>query len=287
VRRWTRRQRRERAEQFLDLVGLHAHRHARPDQLSGGQQQRVALARALVFEPDLLLLDEPLSALDRNLRKQMQDELKRVHAEIGTTFIYVTHDQDEALAMSDRIAIFDHGRILQTGAPEDVYRQPANRFVAQFLGDTNILQLRVGEANGTTGVIGDVTVRLPAAGAMPLPRAGTVTLSLRPENVAVMADRTAAQPYANALPGRITGRTYRGSTEDLRVELDAGPAIQALQTTPCRGEARLAEGAACWVCWDADHAYLLDDPEAIGTPGGDAQNHHTDTEVYHVARRSA
>ena len=130
---------RQRVGEMIERVGLKGHERKLPSQLSGGQQQRVALARALVFEPGVLLLDEPFSALDKGLRGQMQAEMKRLHEETGTTFVFVTHDQSEALALSSRIAIFNHGKLLQVGAPEEVYDRPANRFVAEFLGEINML----------------------------------------------------------------------------------------------------------------------------------------------------
>ncbi len=134
---------RRRSKEMVEMVGLGGHGHKRPAALSGGQQQRVALARALAYEPPVLLLDEPFSALDRNLRGQMQDEVRRLHRETGTTFVFVTHDQSEALALSNRVAIFDHGRLQQVAPPREVYERPANRFVAEFLGDINMLPLPI------------------------------------------------------------------------------------------------------------------------------------------------
>src|SRR5262249_14106297 len=132
-----------RAEKMLDLVGLARFADRHPRELSGGQQQRVALARALVFNPDVLLLDEPLGALDKNLREQMQVELKRIHREVGITMVYVTHDQTEAMTMSDRIAVFSHGTLEQTAPPLEVYHRPRTRFVGEFIGDSNFLGGRV------------------------------------------------------------------------------------------------------------------------------------------------
>ncbi|TIX02693.1 MAG: ABC transporter ATP-binding protein, partial [Mesorhizobium sp.] len=131
-----------RVGEMIERVGLKGHEKKLPSQLSGGQQQRVALARALVFEPGVLLLDEPFSALDKGLRGQMQAEMKRLHQETGTTFVFVTHDQSEALALSSRVAIFNHGNLLQVGAPDEVYDRPASRFVAEFLGEINMLPLK-------------------------------------------------------------------------------------------------------------------------------------------------
>ncbi len=146
MRRFPRREIRPRAEKMLALVGLGGLAERYPRELSGGQQQRVALARGLVFDPDLLLLDEPLGALDKNLREQMQVEIKRIHREIGTTTIYVTHDQTEAMTMSDRVAVFRNGRIEQAGSPLEVYNRPVNRFVGEFIGDSNFFAAHVDPA---------------------------------------------------------------------------------------------------------------------------------------------
>ena len=139
----------DRVKRYLDLVQLHGYDDRRPSQLSGGQQQRVALARALVNEPAVLLLDEPLGALDLKLRKQMQLELMRIQREVGVTFVYVTHDQEEALVMSDRLAVMSQGKVEQIGFPEDIYERPATRFVAGFIGTSNIIEAAV------TGRVGD------------------------------------------------------------------------------------------------------------------------------------
>jgi putative spermidine/putrescine transport system ATP-binding protein len=169
-----------RAQKMLDLVGLGRFAQRFPRELSGGQQQRVALARGLVFNPDVLLLDEPLGALDKNLREQMQVEIKRIHREVGITMIYVTHDQTEAMTMSDRVAVFRDGRIEQLGSPLAVYDRPANRFVAEFIGDSNFFAGRADPAR--PGVIeldriGPVRV---AAGAS---ASGAVDVMIRPERL--------------------------------------------------------------------------------------------------------
>jgi putative spermidine/putrescine transport system ATP-binding protein len=143
MRAFPRTQQAQRVREVLDMVGLGGFAARHPRQLSGGQQQRVALARALVFNPDLLLLDEPLGALDKNLREQMQVELKRIHREVGITMVYVTHDQTEAMTMSDRIAVFSHGTLEQTAPPLEVYHRPRTRFVGEFIGDSNFFSGRV------------------------------------------------------------------------------------------------------------------------------------------------
>ncbi len=170
----------DRARDMLGLVGLDRFADRYPREMSGGQQQRVALARALVFDPALLLLDEPLGALDKNLREQMQIEIKAVQRRLGVTTIFVTHDQSEAMAMSDRIAVFDGGRIQQVGAPLEIYRHPTSSFVARFVGDSNILSATLTDpAGGMAEVAGIGSVRVPTR---PQARAGeAIELLLRPE----------------------------------------------------------------------------------------------------------
>jgi putative spermidine/putrescine transport system ATP-binding protein len=174
-----------RARKMLDLVGLSRFADRYPRELSGGQQQRVALARGLVFEPDVVLLDEPLGALDKNLREQMQVEIKRIHREVGITMIYVTHDQTEAMTMSDRIAVFRDGRIEQVGSPLDVYHRPASRFVGEFVGDSNFLAGRIDPARpGWVTLDGLGEVRIAQADAP----AGDVDIMIRPERLRVRTD---------------------------------------------------------------------------------------------------
>ncbi|MBT9386309.1 ABC transporter ATP-binding protein [Pseudooceanicola sp. CBS1P-1] len=154
VRKWPRARIQARVEEMLALVGLEAMARRKPAQLSGGQQQRVALARALSFGPRMMLLDEPLSALDRSLRDSMQQELKRLHRETGVTFLYVTHDQEEAYAMSDRIAVFHRGRLVQSGPPREIYARPANSFVAGFIGGNNLFTARHDPHSGEIDLLG-------------------------------------------------------------------------------------------------------------------------------------
>lgn len=166
----------DRVERALQTVQLAAFGDRRIDQLSGGQRQRVAVARAIVFEPRILLMDEPLSALDKKLREQMQIELRRLHDQLGMTTVYVTHDQREALTMSDRIAVVNHGRIMQLATPQDLYERPANRFVADFIGDSTFLAVR---REGDRMMYGDVALRH----ALPIPQASDLHLMIRPERI--------------------------------------------------------------------------------------------------------
>ncbi|WP_338662191.1 ABC transporter ATP-binding protein [Pararoseomonas sp. SCSIO 73927] len=200
----------------LDLVQLVRFAERKPSQLSGGQQQRVALARALVFDPALLLLDEPLSALDKKLRAELQEELKALHRRVGRTFINVTHDQEEALSLSDRIAILNHGNLVQVGTPEALYERPATRFVADFLGKSNFIE---GEAEADAGGIA-----LRRGGARVLARglaSGRAVLSLRPEKIALLPEGGAED---NVVEGRIASWSYLGTGYGLVVETpDLGP----------------------------------------------------------------
>ena len=181
MRRFPRSQMKARAGDMLELVGLRQFADRYPRELSGGQQQRVALARGLVFNPDVLLLDEPLGALDKNLREQMQLEIKRIHRELGITMIYVTHDQTEAMTMSDRIAVFRDGRIEQVGSPLDIYHRPANRFVGEFIGESNFLPGRIDPARpGWVELAGIGPARVAPAAAM---KAVDVLVMIRPERL--------------------------------------------------------------------------------------------------------
>lgn len=185
MRRFPVREIKQRADKMLTLVALGDFANRYPRELSGGQQQRVALARGLVFNPDVLLLDEPLGALDKNLREQMQVEIKRIHRELGITTIYVTHDQTEAMTMSDRIGVFSNGRLAQIGSPLEVYDRPMNRFVAEFVGDSNILPGRIDLAfPGTIELAGIGRMRIAYTDA---PH-GEVDLLIRPEKLRKQAD---------------------------------------------------------------------------------------------------
>ncbi len=250
-----RRERRARAVDILDKVGLAGFGERRPRQLSGGQQQRVALARALVFEPDALLLDEPLGALDKRLRELMQTEIKSLHSRMRISVLYVTHDQDEAMTMSDRIAVMCDGKIVQIGAPTDLYHHPVSPFVAHFLGDTNLLsctrsgstaagQAQVHYADGSRGLARDVR----RAGS----DADAFQVSVRPERVHVLPP---GETRENVVEATVTDRAFLGSHTRYalhaldqeftikRVEAETGPALEP--------------GARVSVGWNAGDAQLL------------------------------
>jgi len=235
----------------IKLVQLDGMEKRRPSQLSGGQQQRVALARALVNNPKVLLLDEPLGALDLKLRQEMQGELKSLQQELGVSFVFVTHDQEEALTMSDRIAVMDAGRLLQVGTPEEIYERPANRFVADFIGQTNLLE----------GTVADSRVVVRANGARVVAAsdlsAGTkVALSLRPERAHVQ-ERGATPPSeaSSAVDGVVSTVTYLGNALVYEVRLDWMEVEIRDENTP--GARRFAPGEEVTVSWRPDSVSVV------------------------------
>jgi len=229
VARGERSKRIERALKMVRLVGLD---RRRPNQLSGGQRQRVALARAVVNEPEVLLLDEPLGALDLKLRQEMQLELKRIQKEVGITFIYVTHDQEEALTMSDRVAVMSNGRIEQIGLPVDVYERPATEFVAGFIGISNLLT-----------------------------RDG-VRFVIRPEKLHMLLEGDTAERGMTVEPGVLEQVIYVGQSTRYNVRLDRGEHLVAVrQNTEAADEAHELEGRRIRLAWASDHTYVLDQPQ--------------------------
>ena len=213
----------QRVGETLELVQLTGFEKRRPGQLSGGQQQRVALARALVLNPAVLLLDEPLGALDAKLRKRLQIELKALQEEVGITFIYVTHDQEEALTMSDRIAVMSQGRVEQVGGPKEIYEEPSTAYVADFLGVSNLMEAKAaGSAQGGCAVkLGDFDV---IAGKGDASSTGDVKVTIRPERV-VLGDP--GQTGENTVPGMVERTVYVGSIMQILVNLASGSRIQA------------------------------------------------------------
>jgi len=247
---------------MLDLVELPGYELRKPSQLSGGQQQRIALARALINNPRVLLLDEPLGALDLKLRKQMQVELKRIQSEIGITFIFVTHDQEEAMTMSDRIAVMRHGRIEQLGAPEELYERPKTDFVAGFLGVSNLLDADV-EGRGERFAelrMGDGSIlRAPASAVNGETR---VRLGVRPEKLRVLAigDGTAAaDSEVNALEGTVLDASYMGVSTQYLVETKDGHKLTVYaQNLETSGAAEgLADGQRVRLTWKPQHTFVI------------------------------
>ncbi len=201
-----------RTEEALNKVKMWAFAKSKPSKISGGQQQRVALARALVNRPRLLLLDEPLSALDANLRRQMQVELKSLQREVGISFIFVTHDQEEAMVMSDRIALLRSGELEQVAAPQEIYSRPATAYAAQFIGHTNLLDGKVREGIARCGA-------LSWAAALP---DGQALFSLRPENIRLAGTEPTAEDLYVRVRGKVNSRAFHGATELIRVECGGG-----------------------------------------------------------------
>ncbi len=257
VRRMEKREITERVQKALEMVELSSFGTRRPAQLSGGQQQRVAVARALVFEPKLVLMDEPLGALDKQLREQMQYEIKHIHENLGVTVVYVTHDQSEALTMSNRIAVFNDGVIQQLAAPEMLYEKPDNAFVAQFIGENNRL---VGEVLERTD--GACKVRMDGGEvvtALPVNVAGAgerSTLSLRPERVIV---RPEAGACANVFNARVEELIYLGDHVRTRVNV-LGHDDFIIKVPNSAGHQHLAEGESVDIGWHADDCRALDSP---------------------------
>jgi len=214
-----------RVSEALELVQLSQYANRKPAQLSGGQQQRVALARALVLKPSVLLLDEPLGALDAKLRRQLQVELKQLQEQVGITFLYVTHDQEEALTMSDRLAVMNSGRVEQAGKPRDMYEEPETAYVADFLGVSNLMKAELGQAPGSgaavhlgpdfslTALAGDVALR------------GAATVTVRPERIVL---EPAGRTGENRIPGMVMRTVYLGAAQQVHVQMASGQTLTVL-----------------------------------------------------------
>jgi len=245
----------KRVAALLDLVRLSEFAGRRPDALSGGQRQRVALARALAPQPRLLLLDEPLSALDRSLREQTRQELLRVQRETGTTFVLVTHDQDEALAMATRIGLLHQGRLAQVGTPADIYERPASRFVAAFMGAANILPGTVRTAGPGATLDLDGIGPAQAAGPAPGGVGSAVHVAIRPERLRIALGTANG---VNTASGTVTESAYRGGTMDHHVRLSGGATLLVSQPLANgMGAALLAPGSGVAVSWPPDACVLL------------------------------
>lgn len=242
-----------RVGRVLDLIQLADKADRFPTALSGGQQQRVALARAIVFEPQLLLMDEPLSALDKRLREQMQLEIRRLHKELQITFVFVTHDQEEALVMSDRIAVFNEGKLAQVGTAADLYERPESVFVANFLGDSNILR---GHAHVDSGA----HILVNSSGRFTAPKSDRVgsstpaAISVRPERMRVLPLSQECSD-ANRVVARVAQIIYVGSSRKVEVRLPDGTLLRVREQP--REQIDVQEGAEVAVCWPASAGTLL------------------------------
>jgi putrescine transport system ATP-binding protein len=239
---------------MLDFVKMRDFAARRPGQLSGGERQRVALARALVKEPKLLLLDEPLTALDRKLREETRFELKRIHQRVGITFLMVTHDQEEAMSMASRLAVMNQGRIEQIGAPEFVYENPANRFVAGFLGAVNLFEGKVAGAQAGLLLVDTEAGRLAVAHA-PLPNGVAVAVAVRPEKLRLAAAHDGAAP--NVLPGILRTVAYRGEASTCEIELPAGRLVRVTVPNSGGGAGAFSPGATVSLSFAPDAARML------------------------------
>jgi len=259
LRGMARDERERRVKAALDMVKMADFAHRYPSELSGGQQQRVALARAIVFDPPLLLMDEPLGALDKKLREWLQLEIKRIHRELGTTFIYVTHDQEEALVLSDRIAVFNRGRIEQVGTGRQLYDEPKTLFVGRFIGDSTVLRGRASADGTSTAIeIAGETVTVPRTagqGASPV-------MLIRPEKLSIPRRGDAVPAGLNSLSGTVSEAIYLGSGSKYEVKL--GDGSTAIVRSPLTGN-DFAIGDAVVVCFDGADAKLLADDSSADT----------------------
>ena len=245
-----------KVQQMLKLVHLADFRDRMPSQLSGGQQQRVAIARALAYEPPLLLMDEPLSALDKKLREELQYELRRIHQETGVTILYVTHDQEEALRLSDRIAVFSQGRIEQVGTGEELYEQPSSRFVAGFIGNSNFMPVKVEAVQGQTAraVFPNGLAVAGGAGRQGLASGAEGMLMVRPEQMRILPQSEAG---VSALPVTVRDMTYLGDTMHFAVRTPWEQEIAVRMPIATRDGHGLVIGAQASVEWDAQHGHVF------------------------------
>jgi spermidine/putrescine transport system ATP-binding protein len=256
---------------MLELVELSAMAKRKPAQLSGGQQQRVAVGRALINQPDVLLLDEPLGALDLKLRRQMQIELKRIQVEVGTTFVHVTHDQEEAMTMADTVAVMNSGRIEQMGSPEEIYELPKTAFVANFLGQSNLVAGKVVDRDGDHVIVDAHGYRW----AMPVERSvqteGNVILGVRPEKLTIQraGGGTTSNGTINAVNGVATDVSFVGVSTQYMVMTEWGQELIAFEQNIASGE-RIRSGDDVTLSWEAAHCFGLsgDDSVDAGVDGG-------------------
>lgn len=247
-----------RVGEMLELVDLAGFGRRRTKQLSGGQQQRVALARALVNRPGVLLLDEPLGALDLKLRKQMQLELKRIQAEVGITFVYVTHDQEEAMTMSNRIAVMNDGRLEQTGEPQDVYDLPATEFVASFLGASNLLD---GEIEGVDGNVAKVRLAAGSTISLPAPRLpyerGEVAVGVRPEKLSIAEAGDDGSNGENGIQATVSISTYTGVSTSYECTTPDGAIVVVYVQNLGDSRRAISAGARVRLTWNPEHTFAV------------------------------
>ena len=251
------------AHEALRLVELDHLAGRRPAQLSGGQQQRVALARAIVNKPALLLLDEPLGALDLKLRRQMQIELKRIQSEVGITFLHVTHDQEEAMTMADTVAVMNRGEIEQMGAPEELYELPKTAFVANFLGQSNLFTGNVVSSTATSIVVDIAGTKLEVPRDRAQRHSGVVTIGVRPEKLTLLTAKPASASGVNVLgPGTVTDVSFSGVSTQYLVEVPSVGTITVFAQNMVFGPV-VNRGSEVWVSWTVDHGFGLADEQGV------------------------
>lgn len=243
--------RRERAEEMLKVLDLEGYAHKKVGELSGGEQQRIALGRSLLTEPDLLLLDEPLSSLDVKLRKEMQLELRRIHEDLESTFFYVTHDQEVALTASDRIGVMNDGQLVQVGAPREVYEEPASPFVADFIGDTNLFEGVLNRSDGLT-VETDSGLKIKAADRDDLPNSGRGFVSIRPEQISISESSIEAD---NSFEGTVADRIYQG--DDITYEVTFDDVRLQIEQPVTESDELIERGTSVRVGFDRESAYVI------------------------------
>ncbi|MFF1482383.1 ABC transporter ATP-binding protein [Streptomyces sp. NPDC058301] len=257
----------KQVDDMLELVQLGDFAGRKPHQLSGGQQQRVAVARALINHPQVLLLDEPLGALDLKLRRQMQLELKRIQTEVGITFIHVTHDQEEAMTMADTVAVMNGGRVEQLGAPADLYENPRTTFVANFLGTSNLIEAEVVEKSGEDLVVtaGGAKLKLPGGRcSAPDTSGGKILVGVRPEKISLAHkdDEGSIAAGRNRVPGRIVDSSFIGVSTQYVIDSPAGQGLAVYEQNIER-DTRLVPGAEVVLHWNPAHTFGLDAAQAI------------------------
>src|SRR4051812_11386220 len=244
-----------RVEEMLALVQLAGLAERKPDQLSGGQRQRVALARALAKRPKVLLLDEPLAALDRKLREETRFELKALQNKLQTTFVIVTHDQEEAMTVADRIAVMDHGRLAQVGAPVQVYQNPKSRWVAGFVGEVNLIEAQVAAVYPSFVTLEREGLKLRVAQSAAVAPGASVAIALRPEKIRI-AHAQPANDAENGAPGKVSEIGYLGAVSVYKVRLDAGLVLKAAVMNE-QAARPIEVNDRVWLSWSADAAVLL------------------------------
>ncbi len=259
--KWPEEKIRREVTRFLEMVHLRGYEHKYPRQLSGGEKQRVALIRALIMHPKVLLLDEPLGALDLKIRQELQLELVRIQEEVGITFIYVTHDQGEALTMADRIAVMNRGKILQIGDPKTIYEQPVNRFVAHFIGNTNFFEGKVTKIEG-----GMVLVDVPGLAQIwgipvgDIQVGEAVSVSVRPEKIYISREKPHNSQY-NILRGRVDDMIYTGVSTEFIVRLPTGQKVRIFAQNISKDAEiwKITWDDEVWIYWRPDRSLVLKD----------------------------